>query len=281
MILFNFKEEKTNLLLFFILSFIVSWLLWLPSILVSAGLISPGPIQILGNLAIFGPFIGAFLLSYLTGEKGEVKRLFLSGWNFRFKKIWIFALFIPLFISGLTMIILTFIEPMNRFQYAPPLIMWIPNFFLYYFIGGPFTEEYGWRGYALDRIQSKYNALYSSLILGLIWGIWHLPLFFIEGTVQSNIPIYEFILIQVVISVFYTWILNNNRTKNGNVNVFLAIMFHAIGNFSSMIFPYWVTELGRWIFFFINLILVTIICVKYGITTLSTKKELDSLNNNI
>jgi uncharacterized protein len=269
MIHLNFQEEKKNLWIFFILSFAISWLLWIPSILVSSGIIEPGSIQILGNFAIFGPFIAAFILSYFKAEKGEVKRLFLSGWNFKFHKKWIIALFIPIFISGLAILIVSFMEPMDRFQYAPPFIMWIPNFILYYFIGGPFTEEYGWRGYALDRLQSKFNALYSSLILGFIWGIWHLPLFFISGTTQSFIPIYEFILIQMLSSIFYTWILNNNRDKNGNVNVFLAIMYHAMGNFSSMIFPYWVTDLGRWIFFFINLLVIIVIIITYGISTLS------------
>jgi len=267
--LMNFKEEKTNLIVFFIISFVVSWLLWIPSILVSLDIIAPGPVQILGNFAVFGPFIAAFLLSILRVQKGEAKRLFLSGWNFKFGKKWILALLIPILFSGLTFLILSFLEPMDRFQYAPPLIMWIPNFFLYYFIGGPFTEEYGWRGYALDRLQSKLNALYSSLILGFIWGIWHLPLFFIEGTVQSNIPIYEFLLIQIVLSIQYTWILNNNRDKDGNVNVFLAIMFHAMGNFASIIFPYWVTDLGRWIFFIINVLIVVVIIAKYGIKNLS------------
>ncbi len=264
----EFKQEKKNLLLFFVFSFIISWILWLPSVFVSLGIITSGPIQILGNFAIFGPFITAFALTYTKGEEGEIKRLFMSGWNIKFDKKWIITLFLPLFIGGLTFIIVSIVEPMDRFQYAPPIIMWIPNFFLYYFIGGPFTEEYGWRGYALDRLQSKFNALFSSLILGLIWGLWHLPLFFIEGTVQSNIPIYEFLIIQIITSVFYTWIVNNNRDKNGNVNVFIAIIFHAMANFSSMIFPYWVTDLGRWIFFIINIIPLIIICIGYGTKSL-------------
>ena len=87
-----FKEEKRNLMLFFIISFVISWLLWIPSVLVSLGVIPSGPIQILGNFAIFGPFISAFLLSKLKAQKGEVKRLFLSGWNFKFGKKWILAL---------------------------------------------------------------------------------------------------------------------------------------------------------------------------------------------
>jgi membrane protease YdiL (CAAX protease family) len=267
----EFKEEKKNLVLYFIFSYIISWILWLPSFLVSLNIIPSSPVQILGNFAIFGPFIAAFVLTCANGKDGEVKRLFLSGWNIKFNKIWIIALFLPIIIGGLSLAIVSIIEPMNRFQYAPPITMWIPNFFIYYFIGGPFTEEYGWRGYALDRLQARFNALFSSLILGLIWGVWHFPLFFIIGSAQSNIPIYEFLIIQITTSVFYTWILNNNRDKTNNINVFLAIMFHAMANFSSMIFPYWVTDLGRWIFFGINIIPVVAICILYSIKTFKRK----------
>ena len=270
----NFKEEKKNLFLFFVLSIVISWLLWIPSILVSFGIISPGPIQIISQFAVFGPFIAAFVLTYVNSRKDGVKKLFLSGWNIRFQKKWIFALFLPISTSVGVYLILSVLEPMDRLQYAPPLIMWIPNFILYYFIGGPFTEEYGWRGYALDRLQTKFNALISSLLLGFIWGLWHLPLFFISGSVQENIPIYEFVLLQMVTSIFYTWILNNNRDKNGNVNVFLAIMFHAMANFSSMIIPYWVTDLGRWIFFIINAIIAVVICILYGVKSFK-KIEVD------
>jgi len=261
----DFKEEKRNLILFFVLAILISWLLWLPSVLVSLGIISPGPIQILSQFAIFGPFIAAFALTYANSRIDGVKKLFLSGWNLKFQKKWIFALFLPIFTSLVVFIIISFLEPMDRFQYAPPVIMWIPNFILYYFIGGPFTEEYGWRGYALDRFQAKFNALISSLFLGFIWGLWHLPLFFITGTVQENIPIYEFVLLQMVTSILYTWIVNNNRDRNGKVNIFLAIMFHAIANFSSMILPYWVTDLGRWIFFTFNIIVIVVVFILYGI----------------
>jgi len=270
----EFREEKINLFLFFIFSFIISWLLWLPSVLVFIKIIPSSPIQILGNFAVFGPFIAAFTLIFIKGKKNDAKKLFLSGWNIKFNKKWIVILFLPLITTGLSLIIVSILEPMNRLQYAPPIVMWIPNFIVYYFIGGPFTEEYGWRGYALERLESKFNALVSSLILGLIWGLWHIPLFFIEGTVQSNIPIYEFLLIQIITSIFYTWIVNNNRDKDGNINVFLAIIFHAMGNFSSMIFPYWVTTLGRWIFFIINVILVVIICIVYGMKTLSRNQNI-------
>lgn len=54
-------------------------------------------------------------------------------------------------------------------------------------------EEYGWRGYALDRLQEHLGALPASLVLGSIWSLWHLPLHFIPGTTLKSIPIWEYV----------------------------------------------------------------------------------------
>ena len=53
------------------------------------------------------------------------------------------------------------------------------------FLFGPFSEEFGWRGFALDRVQARWGAVRGSLVLGLIWAFWHLPLFLIPGTGQQ------------------------------------------------------------------------------------------------
>jgi membrane protease YdiL (CAAX protease family) len=76
---------------------------------------------------------------------------------------------------------------------------------------GPLAEELGWRGFALPRLQAKYNALLSSLILGAIWTCWHLPLFFVTGATQMSIPFPIYLVLVTTISVYITWLYNNTK----------------------------------------------------------------------
>jgi membrane protease YdiL (CAAX protease family) len=95
---------------------------------------------------------------------------------------------------------------------------------------GPLPEEIGWRGYALDRLRAKFNALMSSLILGAAWALWHLPLFFIRGTYQSNLEIgslsfWLFMVGMVPQSVLMTWIYDHSRRSTLS-----AVLFHFMIN---------------------------------------------------
>jgi hypothetical protein len=74
-------------------------------------------------------------------------------------------------------------EVLARFAEQPLLI--VPTI-IFWLLFGPVPEEPGWRGYALDGLQARRNALSASLIVGVVWSLWHLPLFFIEGTWQAE-----------------------------------------------------------------------------------------------
>ncbi len=106
------------------------------------------------------------------------------------------------------------------------------TFVLLFFLGGSFAEEFGWRGYALDRLQQKWNASVSSLILGFIWGLWHLPLFFTEGLSQSYMPLWAFLIYTMSASILFTLFHNNT-----NGNILVALLYHTMGNLSFALFP--------------------------------------------
>lgn len=88
---------------------------------------------------------------------------------------------------------------------------------------GPLSEELGWRGYALDRLQAKMTPLLASVCVGVVWGLWHLPLFIMRGTSQHvlAIPFVGFLFGTVSVSVLMTHF--HNRTGG---SILTAIYFH-------------------------------------------------------
>jgi membrane protease YdiL (CAAX protease family) len=90
---------------------------------------------------------------------------------------------------------------------------------------GPLGEELGWRGFALGRLLKDRSALSAGVILGIIWGVWHLPAFVIGGTPQNHISIPVFMISIVALSVLMTW-----AFKGTGGSVLAAVLIHWISN---------------------------------------------------
>lgn len=107
-----------------------------------------------------------------------------------------------------------------------PLIL-IESFFWAFLFGGPLNEEPGWRGFALPRLQARFSPLAASLLIGALWGLWHVPVHLIGayggGALGALIRIME-----VPRAILFTWIYN--RTKG---NLLIMILFHAAINTTS------------------------------------------------
>ena len=90
----------------------------------------------------------------------------------------------------------------------------IPVYFLITLVGGPLGEEFGWRGFALPNLQRKWGPLIASVVIGVVWALWHLPQFFQPETFHAQIglpllPLY--IVAEVVLSVIITWVYNSTQ----------------------------------------------------------------------
>jgi membrane protease YdiL (CAAX protease family) len=90
---------------------------------------------------------------------------------------------------------------------------------------GPLGEELGWRGFALPRLLRRWNALSASVILGSIWGLWHLPSFFIRELPQSHLSIPAFLVGTVALSVLMSWVYRSTHES-----ILLAVLIHWIFN---------------------------------------------------
>jgi membrane protease YdiL (CAAX protease family) len=70
-------------------------------------------------------------------------------------------------------------------------------------------EEVGWRGYALPALQARYGALVSSVILGSLWTLWHLLLFFNPDLHYSDLPFVIQLAFQIPVAILFTWVFNS------------------------------------------------------------------------
>ncbi len=134
------------------------------------------------------------------------------------------------------------------------------------------TEEAAWRGFALPRLQARYNALTASLILGVLWGVWHLPLWFIPGSFQTfSFP--GFLILTVAMSIITTWVFNNTRGS-----VLLCGILHAATNaaiaFSNVLTG---TSTLFWIFVAVEVAAAVAITLSQGARKLSRKDPGDEI----
>jgi membrane protease YdiL (CAAX protease family) len=154
------------LLLYFVLAFGLAWLIWSPAVLATLGLIStPLPLDALTALLIslgaFGPLVAALVVTARADGRSGGRRLLARGLQWRTLDLAALALIVglPLLASALGRALDTATGGSPPpFALGTPLAL-LPTFLFILLLGGPIQEEFGWRGYALDRLLAR-------------WGVW-------------------------------------------------------------------------------------------------------------
>jgi uncharacterized protein len=225
--------SRRPLLSFFGLTFLISPLLFLgPILLIAWG--GPGWLELLGGILVaWAPTFAALIVSGVSGGRGAVGRLLAGFLRWRVNWRWyLLAILGPvLFIylaAGLYGLLVERPFPLlTHFTLAAFLTMLVNHL-----IRGPLGEEAGWRGFALPRLQARFGPLKASLILGLIWSVWHFPYWFL--LVQDVFPgapgrmALLFISLAVVVvplSIIMTWLFNHSGGS-----LLLATLFHLFWN---------------------------------------------------
>jgi uncharacterized protein len=133
---------------------------------------------------------------------------------------------------GLPMVLALTIAGLNLLLGAPTYVNFgglaVLNFLVFVLIVG---EELGWRGYALPRLLAERSALAASLIVGALWGAWHLPTFFVPGAPQYGLPFSAFVLLTIAYSVVIGWVYVHARGS-----VLIASVLHGAINLSQEFF---------------------------------------------
>jgi membrane protease YdiL (CAAX protease family) len=249
---------------FFLLTFVYSWLLWLPSILSGLGVDIPFDVSVYTSVVVpigaFAPMLAAITLIYRKGRWPGVKAFFRAAFDFRVEPLYYFLAFLlPIVIHA----IVHYLAPAMGLEVAdtlfpadlpvPTIVLAIPYFFLMLLIGGG-QEEFGWRGYAQQPMQERFGVVTASLLIGVIWGFWHLPLWFMPGDGHSTYPFIAFLLMTTSISVVYAWIFNTSGKK-----LIIAIIFHAMNNTAAPLIPFLLMEDGKpetayWVYAGVNVV---------------------------
>jgi hypothetical protein len=202
----------SGLAVYFALAFVLAWVFWVPAALSEQGAVGGSPpTALLVVLGTFAPSVAAVLVAARKGGAGT-RALLGQLLRWRVGPGWYaVALFGPaalmLVAIGLHVAlggaVPDFPEP-SRW----PLVA--VNLVLVLLVGGPLGEELGWRGFALPRLQARHGALRASVVLGVVWALWHLPLFAVPGAPQGQVPFLLFVAQAVALSVFFAWAYNGS-----------------------------------------------------------------------
>jgi uncharacterized protein len=166
------------------------------------------------------------VLGFIVKQKGGIIKL-LKGWTkFRVPIVWYLVALSPILIAFVTagLYILIYGEfPLNEIIFDPVSLIALMVMII---ITGALGEELGWRGFALPELQKRMNALSASLLLGVIWVLWHLPLWF-AGLGFENIPYWSYAITGISFTILVTWAFNHTRGS-----LVIASLFHLALNLS-------------------------------------------------
>ncbi|MWV39076.1 CPBP family intramembrane glutamic endopeptidase [Natrialba sp. INN-245] len=185
-------------------------------------------------IGVLGPILAAALLTWVTG--GSLRQwagqVLIWRTGLRWYLIAIVGLPVVLVVSSTVLIVVLTGDPPRPELLPERTGLIVGYFFFQLFLQGG-LEEFGWRGFALPRLQERYTALVASIVIGVVWALWHAPLFFVPGTFYSQIPPVLYLLQTIGTSVMITWVYNSTGGS-----VLLAMAFHAANNVSMLLYPW-------------------------------------------
>jgi len=236
--------RRHPLVAFFALATGTSWIAWIPYIFSLDGLgvwdirfpELLGSSQLLGVLpgAYLGPITAAFLVTAVTEGRPGLRRWVARLWQWRVGWYWyagvLLVVPIVLIAAGAA-----FSDGVVAAPSMLALIAYVPGLIIQMLTTG-LAEEPGWRDFALPRLQRRFGPLRASLVLGPLWGVWHLPLFFSEWggwpDADWTRPLY-FMGFCIAFTIVVTWVFNRTRES-----LPIVILLHVgVNNTSSILLP--------------------------------------------
>jgi uncharacterized protein len=219
-----------SLVLFFLLAYLISWIIWLPLYLPHFGIENLPTLPYHHALGAIGPLCAAFIMTFKEKGLKGIKCLVckIARWHVPIH------IYVIAFLSPFIMLIVgVYIYNHNASSPVQLQQMWLNkefpafsfiSFFLYNLFTFGFGEETGWRGYSLPKLQEKMHPLLATLLLTVLWAGWHIPLFFYrQGYVGMDFfGIIGWIMSLLTGAILLTWLFNSS-----NQSILIVSIFHA------------------------------------------------------
>jgi membrane protease YdiL (CAAX protease family) len=224
-------EKFQRYLIYLSLTFLISWSFWL------VGMLPPfRHLRVFFYIGGAGPFISTIIVLFHQSDK----KFRLDYWHrlISFKSInllwWVLIIGIAPILTIIASKIETIFFPSAQILFSEQVIgqtWWqvlISAFMI--FLIGPLPEEMGWRGLALDGLVKRFGMLRASLLLGLIWATWHIPLYFLEGTFHNHLGFGSPGFWYITLGIFPQTLLMTWLYYHTGRSILSAVMFHFIVN---------------------------------------------------
>ena len=220
---------RRDLLLFFGLAYAITWLGVSPLVAAHLGLIGPVPASLHG-LGALGPVCAALLVA----RRGERRDLVVSTFGRCPDSPWLWvALFSPAALLGVAIAALAFFDPSalrwDRLLQAAAQPGWWINLGTASVLYG-FGEEPGWRGFALPRLQRRLPAWSATLVLSLVWAVWHTPMFFYRFEFDGPATLVGF-FVSMLSGAFWLTVLYNSSGGS----VMAVALWHTLWNVMNLV----------------------------------------------
>jgi hypothetical protein len=211
--------------LYLVVAFGMAWMLWLVAWLITQHKISLPifPVLVVGS---FGPLVGALVATMAAGGPRNALRFFARIFDARMG----WAVFLVSFFLLPILAVIVELVHAKLVHGAPHFTMTLSeaplNYLFLFIVGGTLAEEFGW-SLLSDKLDRVFSLVPSTFVLGIIWALWHLPLFFIvtPGAIQGYTPFYVFLVTTVSMRFLFSW-----AYHRGGGSILSNMLFHTASN---------------------------------------------------
>ena len=211
--------------LYLAVAFVMAWVFWFAGWLITQHRLALPlfPVLVVGS---FGPFVGALVTTWAEGGPRNAARFFGRAFSLRMGwSVFLVSFFLsPLLAAAVEVARATLAHQPPQFTMT---LAEAPMSYVFLFIlGGTLAEEYGW-SLLSDQLDTILPLKRATFVLGVIWAVWHLPLFFIiaPGAIQGYTPFYLFLIVTVAVRFQFAWAYH----RGGN-SILSNMLFHTASN---------------------------------------------------